>query len=41
MLDRLGLDGDPPLRCEVERLREALERLSVVRCERPFNFQCR
>lgn len=39
MLDRLVLDGDPPLRCEVEGVREALERLSDVRCERLFNFQ--
>ena len=28
MLDRLCLDGDAPLRCEVERVRDALERVT-------------
>lgn len=27
-LDRLCLDGDAPLRCEVERVREALRRVA-------------
>jgi hypothetical protein len=30
MLDRLCLDGDAPLRCEVERVREALGRTSKL-----------
>ncbi len=28
MLDRLCLEGDPTLWCEVERVREALDRLA-------------